>query len=1248
MFTYPRALTVKPGDPILAEQWNSLAEAWKARMLTGPNVGWRMMYLAFSANRQPRNPDAEGNFPAQGEFFTAYQMISPGTGTWPDAGPGEAEGANTQSQMMAYLFGVDAIHFPNESDRLTNPAAGGVELEVPGGYVNATPLSWWQLAKLQRGAYDAASGDFTSPALESAASASSIRYTALSPHGLAWGDFLAGPTYLGVCSGVPSSYSNYQLTFTELVPPYTVLNYGTCNDPGGDLSMNLAGVAYTPWAYVLFFFDGHVVNLPTATWIEGPYTSNPAPTKTQNEWLRRVYQKFVGDWRGGASGAGQLPPAGGTPDSLEGLLLSPESEAPFDFQTFITSQYLLAPQRGVSTGTTIMDRYRRLALPPATAPGVYEGALPGSYDVTGYVCASAFLYARNLTGPATVAVFQTLKGLQTQILTLEAVQQADGSWQAYGTVPSPVAGGSISAALVGTAVFNGAAQLWVEFTELMPYTPSVSDAMLILRLGGMLAGSGVLLDGSGVNNDQAADIYANYVARGCCTSASGLIALPGSDDAANTNAIFEANRRLSMVTRWVPRQNVLGYAVIGGNSVVWFNRYAYGIDASFKADLFGGIGPSPYSVASGQLQVGRVYVVQGTAGQVVRHAEVNYPPGAQFTAVDTDWTGAATPYEYEGIIETASPGGVTNEWQMGVELFPLNPNNASIWKPDAFADQIGPFNRCLFCDYGVGSSKAVLDHVAFGQQASLLVYQPEAPDAWNYVPTPDSIAHVGRANEGASADQYSSCRVYEPWPEIQSVVVDPSVGPNVVKVTFKGRLHHHPSAPSSIANNPGAWDFTGQTYRTWENGIQQGILYQQTSAIPAVLTGDQSSNQGSGGGCPGLLDAPGPCILPRFYFVRFPRRPAAGSGTVSPTNTPTWFDEFLYLDMLTRAGCEGFVDGTTSAALFCTNNAADVYNYTFENLVRQATGGKWFSPVAWSTTEYLEASQIAPSRPEYAGPLPWCIMAAQVFNQYSLAVNLLDTIPLRIPADLQYTQATSNGTGALASVLNAMGQPVPPNSSSLGGLGNFAVYAANVWTIPPPGTPSGWNTWGGENLSSNAEAQINSGGGGWDWTSILYNYTVYRWEPQTDVINALPPVWQDMLETNASLFGQWVINKSSYAPTIVAGSGSGTFCSPPAAPPDVTWDRGTVPQTAILWAQTNDSPPATCGKVVGGILTAPPLLPSYSFTCYDPVAGSPISVGPTSGITLSIMQSITPVITVQLSDPITGVASFASGVIAPS
>jgi len=66
-------------------------------------------------------------------------------------------------------------------------------------------------------------------------------------------------------------------------------------------------------------------------------------------------------------------------------------------------------------------------------------------------------------------------------------------------------------------------------------------------------------------------------------------------------------------------------------------------------------------------------------------------------------------------------------------------------------------------------------------------------------------------------------------PEIESAVEDYEDGVAVIKLTFKGRFHHHDDAPQGIDRNMNTWEISalhGESYRTMENALREYLVLQ--------------------------------------------------------------------------------------------------------------------------------------------------------------------------------------------------------------------------------------------------------------------------------------------------------------------------------------------------------------------------------------------------------------------------------------
>ena len=1227
MITWRKAPRVAPGDPILSTQADQLAQAWNDRLRNGPALPWRRVNHLLHAFYSMRNPDGDLT-PSVAEFFQFYQFLDPKNASWPDTDAGLPAGANVNSQWPAFVFGIDGPSGRgvwSEADRLTNPGAGGLELDA----MSANPRDLWALGKKQRGAYDPATGGLGAPALSAASSWATIRYNATSPHGTDFGGFLPGPAITGNCAtsipvgnGDTVPIPNYAMLFTNLLNGATK-TYGTCPENPGDL----AGVAVTPFAYILIKFNGSYETLDATQWIEGPYTADPVLRKTQNGFYGRAINRFAGDFRGTADQVAQ--------DGV-GTHVA-------DVQAFLTSQYLLAPARGMENAGAVAPIYPVLPYGQTYSPHA------------GFVIAAAYVEIKGLSGGAAVQLLRDGK----VAAVVSPVAQKDGTWQAIAIIPKATAGGVWSWRWAGSQLALGPGQsVTVELAELMDYKPNVADWYLVLRCGGIQFDSGGM-DGSGLTFALPEAIYNDYAANGVIRSQQGHVGLQGQFSEISSNAVFDSARRLSKCVRWAHRWNLTGYAVVGGKSVLWFNRLARGLGNDVPLDIFEGLGPARTAIASGAIVWGRTYVVKVAA---VVYGGVSYAVGKTFTGlqgVTTYTTNGGQVWELEGIRTTAEPAGFTNEWLMGVELKPFNPSSSSLWKTDAFTDYVGNFDRCVFCDPAAAYDQRLLHHLAFGNgyQIPLAIITPENPSTYRY--TPSSNNYYPRINNAVCDEGdtdcimrrqrfYKSCPIFDSWPAVESVQAD---GADVVKVTLATRLQYDAdTAPGSVARDVSTWDVTAlrnQPYRTAENGIMEYMVWLTNGTNPSLKVGDQAFSSP----CASFGDAPYGSIMPTFYFTQLIPRPHVDvEGIGTPIDAYCYHDMMGLLELDIRAGCSAFVDGQTTAELTCdaaTNT--NLYDYSYEVLMAQATGAKWISPTATATTDALTNVDVRPDRstvfggrPFGFGPLPSAYMSAEVFNWYGAAIDLLDTFRVMVPATLQFK--TDSGIGLYDSVtFNAAGVVAPPGPLKLGTSGNYALYVTGVYGPPATSTPGTW-------------ADSSSGSSTWAWVpgdtySAPYptpwqvqataTASSYRWSPQNADIELAMGPFAGGLSSQPSIYGRiTTVTTLVTSKPLVPGATNGTAVHG-AGGSDDTWSTGASGDsggigTAVKWENgtlttTVNGP---CGRFSGGAVPIPSGLSGYAYVARNIDAGTQIdnTGGPNSTVTLTSSVLATPSITVPLTE----------------
>lgn len=1136
MITFRNARLVQPGSRIRSSDLIALANAINDRLTSGLGDGpWRLAYYWLSAFRQLRNPDASGLlFPPQAEFHHVYQHIKPTDAQYPDAGPGDPEGANLASLFSSFVFGVNAAGIDSEDERLTDPAVDGVPLTLGGYYTPVTAWEKWTLGKYQRGAFDPVSGALGSPSFTAARIHYYLRQSLLSPHGNSYGGFAPTPPATGTtCADLGDGITRYQYTFTfnPLRDGLSVKTYtGFCADLGGDL----AGIYYTPFDYIVQKHDLSIEVLSKQDYIEGPYTGGNTLTKQSGDAIQRALNFWAGDFRGTDAQRA---------DELEGK--SGWTSHAFSVQKFLTSQYLLAPARGIEEKDALGHSFVAPIYPQATINGslyatagtrltfASEGS---SHTVQSGVVASAFsVLGQKLAGPVTVSMLNGTAVVGSVTLTPDSTTRAaSGTLRLASTLP---AGTVLSFRLDSAASFSeisSTAGIVAEIAELYPYQPSAMDLYLVLRLAGARGADDNGTDGSGLSEDTAKEIGDDYFGNAMIQNRRGELALPGSLGPVNTNAVFDAARRLSRHCRILPRFHLVDYSVAGGKSILWFRRLAFGLGNDTPADAFDGIGPARAAVSSGSLTIGRSYLVSATSGSVV-HDRMIYGNGQTFTATSTDYeqTGTATVYDADGIISTAVPKGWSNEWLFGVALMPYSDNDSSIWKASAYSDYFATstVDRCNFYTPSVPTvAKDLTRHMNInasggGQQSTGSAADwiaPENPAGYRYAKTSTELNKLTCGGdptcEARRKNFYRSCRVFEPDLEIESVVSANLYGEERVKVTLKKRLQttngFTSGADATIAAGPAGWDVTAlraEPFRSVENGIRE-YLVNQALGTNCLGDGYQAGNASIQSTISGQPDSPWGACYPSFRLTQLAQKPYEdGNDLPGPNDTPFTHDQFTQMELYLRVMCEGYVDGTTSLKYGCDMGVNAVFDYTFPNLCFDAFGGRWFSSIASTATATLTAADVRTDRPEGYGPLPTIKAAAEAFNQYVYTVNKLDKVRVMLPFKFQSREGTSS-VWQLTPFLNT-------DQSATVSIGNGVIGFTRVFPTEAP-YPTSFGAWAdAASAQSSIVSQVDYPASGGSGDSVLNTKTIQEWKYETvdpDATEAIPTEWRDMLTTRAA------------------------------------------------------------------------------------------------------------------------------------
>lgn len=1112
-FTY--VPPIEPGTPVSSDHLNTFADGINDRLRSGLADGpWRIMFYAFSAFRQIRNSDETGFlFPPQHEFFSAYQNISPDEFRWPNVEPGEAEGVNVASIMGAFVFGSDAGDLWSEDIRVADDTNGGVPIWPP----PQNPEEIWELGKRQRGAFDPTSGYMASPSFYAATEHYKISPYRTSPHGNSWGGYMPAPAIGAICA--EPEFQNYQIFFTHLETGAIFGPFGSCpEDPAG-----VAGVSRTPRYYIVYWNDGSApAILLMDAWIEGPYTGGAFISKQSGEHIPRVLNAFASDFR--------------CTEDQRAAQTSWLAHA-FDIQRFMESQYHLAPQRGAGDEFIVGPIYPRWE---ATGETTYAAGtvITTTNDETFYDCHAGFLIASafvKLTGLESATTIEILDGDEL-LATVEAEPDESGNFSQIVTFET--ASAYLLQVRFGSAAqfTSSAGTVTVEATELLEYKPQIYDLYLCLRLASCRVELEGGMDGSGTTEEGSKEISDAYFANGCITNIHESAGPAGVITEVNTNAVFDAARRLSKFVHIIPRNNFIGYEVTGGKSICYFRREGPG-----GQDLFDGIGPSREQIESGGLQADRRYTVR--SGQILYRGR-HYETDDVFTAVhpDTEFEGEGAVFEYDGIYATAPREGMTNEWLMGHHFKVSHPSDSSIWKSDAYSDFWTISERCHFYGTHTADFAMQLDY------GSALSIAPESPTGWRYAkntnvfPCPDT--DPGTCEE-RRRDRYKSCRIYEPDPEIESATVLIEGGHEIIKLTFTGRLHYHESAVGSVSRDVGTWDtaaLNAESYRTTENGLREYLVWAHTGAQCTQSSENNLAQQGnSAEGVPiwSAPDNPYGACFPTFYFVKlFPKAYEDGNTSQQSHDTPLMADWWMQADFYVRAMCEGYVDGLTSTSIGCDSGINALFDYTHEALFFEATGKKWPTTLPTTATSYISSEHIRDDAPQGFGQTPNTILSSEVYNQFAAALNLLTDVRVMLPMNFETRYSSGSDSRKVTTARDAEGSPL-----SCATVGPVAGWWSGVPHDASVSSPGGWTS--DFSVVSGVGASIDMFScDGTDWNLIVERSNgEWRWNYQDpDAEYAIPEHWRDMVLTSGRIVAIRQRIKHRFKVEIAADIGDSQAC----------------------------------------------------------------------------------------------------------
>ena len=975
---YTKADTVWPGKALSSRDYNKLALAFNDRLKNGvADPSWRLFWYAHSLFRGMRNPDASGNnWAAEDEWWKFYAHIPKDSDVlWPAVGPGLPEGINVANPMGAFIYGREPDISAEDGRLNSNGTFDGAESTtnppygLPLYYDGAPPTTnedFWELAKHQRGAWNPSldRNYKTAVALAAAQEHGKIDYSPAQYYLKGYGGFHGLP---GLDSSDPvcdDGYTpNWTLKFKSLVSGVADKTFGTCPDNAADVIMYWEGFS----GYNLLKFSGTVESLPLADWLEGPYEDDAYLQRVKGQQLNQALNYFAKEFRG---------------TTAERVTSDIVVERAFPFQDFLTSQYPLAPSYGTVASDEITAQYKSFTKAGPTESGrSFAVDSTTNYQINDGFCFAGFYasVAGSFSGEISIDVIAD--GDTVETFTLEQ----GGDYLRYYTHARPEALIEFKTA----SFFPSGPTVTIEVAELLHYLPGVYDAYVVLRLSSCAAISSSH-DKRGETFGQAKTTGEDFLANGCIVNSGGSAGGVDREDVINTNPIYESGRRMVHDNlRLAERHLLTGYEVSDGKSILYFNRYARGMDNK-DLDVFRGIAAPNDAIATGDLVTDEVYKVVADDVYGIIYEGTVYTNGQTFTATaDKDFTISPSdpaPVAFlvpaDGIRSTPlkdDPNdrfrGQTNEWQMFVNTTVYKDSDDSIYKPEAYGDVLGFLHdRCSMLSdawrHSTPKGSEIRRHVAYGMKPIL---RSENPPGYRYllgshwttdtyfpgwndlIRSNNTIA--GDCTDAATStecdgvkDHLESCQIYTPDYKVESVERETAT---TVKVTLTGRLRNTGDVPASIANNSTAWAaaIAGSyvpDFRTDENAVLEYLIYSGGGAHCTKRIGDIAPDANAGSTYYSG-DFNGSC-LPRFYFSRNIRHVYNDKpDNFNTSDTPAFSDELLYMEFILQAICGGFMDKESTIKYTCTHESR-LYDYTFPNLCQQALrqGRKYLKAVTVS------------------------------------------------------------------------------------------------------------------------------------------------------------------------------------------------------------------------------------------------------------------------------------------------------------
>lgn len=993
MLTYTQAPGFISGSWMLASEQVQLAEAFNSRLRGGVADPTRRIHFYVLNNYRKVRIDGFSETPLSqltgiGEWSMYYSHIDydVASSKWPRAEANDYYGANGACPSMQFIFGASSgdATMAGEGNTLS---AMGLMFSPGSDYQN------WQNAKQQRGAYDPTSGSAHVPMFQLAQSHSMITTYGWSNHGKSYGGFLPMPRILYYCQGEQLNVPSFEYKFTRIdtgLTEYT--GTGTCGLAFGGAMTDVYARWEGPYAWYIFQWDGQFFRFDKKEYIEGPYDGGGYLQRPYGDQIERLMiSPYLAEFRGDV--AQRNPRTIGPSQSRYDVM-----EHAFDYDSFLKGQYQLAPAYATTVDGALEPVYPVYSFVPG-GTFMASGSVTGLIVIpSGFTLGGRLIYQNKLSQPVSIGQFEN--GVLAETITLNPnTSSICITFESKSCV-------TVQFKLLSDAIFTAAGgYIRLETSDLMIYKPEIWDAYAFVRMSSADTVGEDDMDVAGTRCVYSKELWDNYRHYGAVMNIHNNAAVTQQLTTANTNPVYDASRRFCQS----------------------FTRVVHGVDIGMPSRKL----VKGYEVSQS---------IDGVSGSYYTGSHsILYL--SRYLATDDGWVDMfpgivdiGTPTK-NGIKTNAPTGSYSNEWLMFMCTKPYKSITGGlderdyIWKPELYGNNYPYINRCHFFspEREIGRKaneqlfhffQEIPDNMSANEEYRTRLIMPESLPGYNYASCdkiPDSTMYkpvnvpqydpLDPVQVEDAKNFYRSCQVYPPDYDIQSTTVENWGGEEVVKIVFKTRFQHTSVAPDIIPLNPGLWNsdnLQAEPYRTDENAIRAFIIQLDGFYNDFQKTGDQAANSTI------REDSAHPfgSIWPTFFFTKLIPKPYISvtplqttcSACIDSTRCYPTANDIMVMDVYLRAMCEGYVDEVTSMANACNDGFDLAYDYTYENLIYDATVGFIGGRRKWvSSFNYDDRTD----KPIGYGTLPTVRVNATTLNTIAKAVNLLTRARLILPWELE-------------------------------------------------------------------------------------------------------------------------------------------------------------------------------------------------------------------------------------------------------